>query len=118
MLFTELAPKAQVKYHQEVLPVLVNLMINEPILKMQTQATSALLNFINGLNQDQEDDEKEDPVDAKELMKNYSKQLLETLIQLLRRGIEQKYEPLQIEVLNVLSAICGVILEDFGDYFN
>ena len=46
MIFTDLAPKAQIKYHAEVLPVLINLMVNEPLMKMQTQATSAVLNFV------------------------------------------------------------------------
>jgi hypothetical protein len=49
MLFIELAPKAQVKYHSEIVPVLVNLMLHESMLKMQTQATSAMLNFVTGL---------------------------------------------------------------------
>jgi len=75
MLFTELAPKAQIKYHAEVLPVLVNLMINEPLLKMQTQATSAVLNFVQGLFNSEGDDTEETP-DCKELMAKYTKPLL------------------------------------------
>ena len=118
MLFTELAPQAQQKYHSEVLPVLMNLMVNEPLLKMQTQATSAVLNFISGMTTDDETDDKEEPIDAKELMKDYSKKLLENLVHLLRKGIQEKYEPLQTECLNVLSAVCAVILDDFSAYYN
>jgi hypothetical protein len=77
------------------MPVLMNLMISEPLLKMQTQATSAVLNFISGMTTDNDDDDdadaaaadKEAPIDAKELMKGYSGKLLEILVQLLRKGI-------------------------------
>lgn len=119
MLFTELAPKAQIKYHAEVLPVLVNLMINEPLLKMQTQATSAVLNFVQGLFNDENDDSKdEETPDCRELMSNYTKPLLQALVELLKKGIQAKHEPLQTEVLNVLHSVCSVILADFGIYYN
>jgi len=72
MLFTELSPKVQQKYHSEVLPVLMGLMMNESLIKMQTQATSAVLNFISGMTTDEESDDKEESIDAKELMKDYS----------------------------------------------
>lgn len=95
MLFTELAPKAQIKYHAEVLPVLVNLMISEPLLKMQTQATSAVLNFVQGLFGDENEESKdEETPDCRELMSNYTKPLLQALVELLKKGIQAKHEPL------------------------
>jgi len=120
MLFTELAPKVQLKFHGEIVPVLTNLMLNEDLLKMQTQATSAMLNFVNGLipTDEQAEDNETEEVDHKQLMSKYNKNLLQTLFTLLKKGIQAKHEPLQTEVLNVLSAVCNVIIEDFAEYYN
>jgi len=102
--------------------MLGNLMLSEQLIKMQTQATSALLNFVTGLRQEDEDDSKNteqvEEADVQEMMQGYSKDLLAAMVQLLRKGIQEKYEPLQTEVLNTLSAICSVIGEDFAAYFN
>jgi len=51
-------------------------------------------------------------------MGNYTKPLLQALVELLKKGIQAKHEPLQTEVLNVLHSICSVILSDFGVYYN
>ncbi len=120
MLFTELAPKAQLKFHSEIVPVLTNLMLNEDLLKMQTQATSAMLNFVSGLipSDDQGEENESEDVDHKELMSKYTKDLLQALFTLLKKGIQAKHEPLQTEVLNVLGAVCNVIIEDFAEYYN
>jgi hypothetical protein len=37
---------------------------------------------------------------------------------LLKQAIQNKQEPLQSEVLNVLHSVCSVVLSDFGIYFN
>ena len=88
MIFTDLAPKAQIKYHAEVLPVLINLMVNEPLMKMQTQATSAVLNFVQGLfGEDSDNNKEEDAPDCRELMSKYTKPLLQSLVVLLTKGI-------------------------------
>jgi hypothetical protein len=52
-------------------------MISEPLLKMQTQATSAVLNFVQGLFGDENEENKdEETPDCRELMSNYTKPLL------------------------------------------
>lgn len=58
LLLTELAPKAQKKYHAELMPVLMKMMAAETMLKIQTHAVSATINFARGLTN--EDDEEED----------------------------------------------------------
>jgi hypothetical protein len=50
LLLTELSPKAQRKYHSELLPVLFKMMKEEPLIKMQTHAVSTVINFVNGLS--------------------------------------------------------------------
>ena len=51
-------------------------------------------------------------------MAPYCKQLLQTLVALLQKAIQQNYEPLQTEALQLLSSVAQVILEEFGVYFN
>jgi len=50
LLLTELSPKAQKKYHQELMPVLLKMMSTESLIKMQTHAVSTVINFANGLH--------------------------------------------------------------------
>ena len=50
LLLTELAPKAQKKFHGELMPVLIKMMNEESLIKMQTQAVSTVINFANGLH--------------------------------------------------------------------
>lgn len=84
LLLTELAPKAQKKFHGELLPVLLRLMREEQMLKLQTHAVSTVINFVNGLStQDDEEESEEDSV-----IKHYSNELFQTLVALLKRGIE------------------------------
>jgi len=57
LLLTELAPKAQNTYHGELMPMLLKMMNSEELMKMQTQATSATLNFAKGFMEEDEENE-------------------------------------------------------------
>jgi hypothetical protein len=92
LLLTELAPKAQKKYHAELMPVLIKMMSEESLIKIQTHAVSTVINFVNGLHQS--DDEEEEESDSSAIIQPYSETLFETLIQLLKKGIDANYEPL------------------------
>jgi len=116
MLATELAPHLQKKHTNDLLPVLINLMMNEQNQKMRTQATSVVLNVVQGMVNEAENEE--DDVDGREILKPFVADLLRALVELLKHSIQSKYEPLQSEVLNVLHSVCSVILADFGVYFN
>lgn len=73
MMYNECAPLAQFKNHEEVMPVLIKLMLQEPLIKMQTQATSAALNFVNGLLKSEEDEEEEETaIDPQAIMAPHS----------------------------------------------
>lgn len=96
-----------------MLPLLLSLMAQEASAKMQTQATSVCLNFVQGLVEADEED-----FDGREILAPYTQQLLQTLVLLLKQAIQNKQEPLQAEVLNVLHSVCSVVLSDFGIYFN
>mmetsp|Transcript_5143 Transcript_5143/g.3603 ORF Transcript_5143/g.3603 Transcript_5143/m.3603 type:complete len:171 (+) Transcript_5143:1487-1999(+) len=51
-------------------------------------------------------------------MVGYSKDLLMTLAALLKKGIQNNYEPLQSESMQLLSTVASVIQGDFGTYYN
>lgn len=57
LLLTELSPKAQNKYHADLMPVLMAMMNNETLLKIQTHTVSTIINFARGLLAEDEDEE-------------------------------------------------------------
>ena len=59
LLLNDLAPKFQSKYHQDLVPVLVNMMNTETKLKMQTQATACMTSLIRGLIDEESADDSE-----------------------------------------------------------
>ena len=76
LLLTELAPKAQKKYHQELMPVLIKMMQGETLIKMQTHAVSTVINFANGLHNEEEDEEEDGAANNNaEIIQIYSAQL-------------------------------------------
>lgn len=117
LLLTELSPKAQKKYHQELMPVLLNMMSTESLIKMQTHTVSTVINFANGLHNQEEEEEDDAAGDNSDIIKIYSDQLFEILVQLLKKGIDNNYEPMQEEVMNLLSAIAQLIEKEFSKYF-
>lgn len=69
LLLTELAPKAQQKFHSELMPMLIKIMNEEPIIKLQTHAVSAVINFANGLIDEDEEEVEETKKQEKILVK-------------------------------------------------
>lgn len=71
LLLTELEPRAQYKFHSELMPVLLKMMIEEPLIKMQTHVVSTLINFSRGLLSVDEEEEEDSNKGAK-IMNLYS----------------------------------------------
>lgn len=107
------------KYHAELLPVLMKMMASETLIKIQTHAVSTMINFVRGLN-DEEDGEENGAagVTGQKLMEPYQVQLFENLISLLKKGIDTNYEPLQEEVMNLLSVVAELIQGQFAKFYN
>lgn len=99
------------------MPVLGQLMVDEPTLKMQTQATRSVLAFGQGLLNFDEDDEETIDTNGKKIMGQYAGQLLQALVTILQKSISQSHEPLQIATLALIGNIADVIREDFQQYF-
>ena len=93
-LMEQLSPYVQVKYHAELMPVLGQLMVDEPTLKMQTQATRSVLSFGQGLLSFDEDDEDLIDTNGKDIMGTYAGNLLQALVTILQKSIGANHEPL------------------------
>jgi len=102
------------------MPVLLKMMNEEQLIKMQTHAVSTVINFANGLHSGDDEDggEDGDATDNTEIIKIYSQSLFETLVSLLKKGVEQNYEPLQEETMNLLSVVAQLIEKEFAKYYN
>lgn len=75
------------------MPVLMKMMAQETLIKVQTHAVSTVINFARGLNN--EDEEEEDNgVNGQKIMENYQAELFQGLVVLLKKGIDTNYEPL------------------------
>jgi hypothetical protein len=116
LLLTELSPKAQRKYHQELMPALMKIMATETMIKVQTHAVSTVINFVRGLTEEEEDDDK--TVMGTKIMENYQATLFEGLVVLLKKGIDENYEPLQEEVMNLLSVMASLIQGEFAKFYD
>ena len=117
LVLTELSPTAQLKFHQDLVPALLNIITNEKCLKIQTHAISCMINFTNGLIQEDEN-EINDTKKSSEILNLYSDQLFTSLIENLKKGIQENYEPLQEEVMNLINVSATLIEDQFGKYFN
>ena len=93
LLLTELAPKAQKKFHTELVPMLVKIMNEEQILKLKTHAVSTMINFAKGLI-DEDEEEVEETKKTEKIMNHYTKNLFSSLINLLKQAMTENYEPL------------------------
>lgn len=115
LLLTELSPKAQKKFHAELMPVLLKMIREEALIKVQTHVVSTIINFAKGLVEGEE--EEDETVDGKAIMEGYSTDLFECLVTLLKRGIDESYEPLQEEVMALLSVVASLIEDKFSKYY-
>ncbi len=49
LLLSVLCPDAQKRFHDQLIPVLLKMMEGEEMIKVRTQATSCMVNFVRGL---------------------------------------------------------------------
>lgn len=75
-----------------------------------------MINFAKGLIN--EDNEEEETINGDEIMKMYSETLFENLVKLLKKAIDENYEPMQEEVMSLLSVVASLIEKEFSKYYN
>jgi hypothetical protein len=116
LLLTELCPTAQVKYHTELMPMLLKMMESEVSLKMRTHAVSCTINFVSGLT-DEDEDEREEIKKESSVLSKYSDALLNGMTGLMDVAVTQQYEPLLLESLNLVAVIATLIEKEFAVYY-
>jgi hypothetical protein len=117
LLLTEISPKAQYKFHAELMPMFINMMTKETLIKIQTHAVSTTINFTQGLI-NEEEGEKEETNKNTKIMNTYAQSLFTTLANLLKKAMQDNYEPLQEEVLSLLSTTASIMEKDFTSYYS
>ncbi len=89
------------------------MMSNDELIRVRTQATSTLVSFLRTLFS--EDDGIE--IEFLEMIKPYSKQLLEVITGSFEFSISVNYFPLQEETLNALSLLASILDEEFAEFY-
>lgn len=117
LLLADLAPTFQRKFHQDLIPAIINMMNTETHLKMQTQATACMTSFIRGLIDEETADDSDVNVECKKLLIPYAEEIVKSISNLFQISIDQKYSPLQEEVLVTLSSIAAVMDDLFKPYY-
>lgn len=110
LLCSEFEPTLQYQHHQIVMQALLGA-LEHSCVKVQAQATSALINFTRGLLVDDEET-------ACQYMQSYAQPVMERLRQLLHQGLDLNYSPLLIKVLKAVSSIASVLSVSFAQYYS
>ena len=113
---THLKPLPQEKFHNQLVPHLLKITEEEKCLKIVTQSIYCLNSFAAGLIQE-DDAEIEETKKSGEVMMLYADQLLTSLTNNLKKAIQENYEPMQEQVLNLLNVTASLIEEKFATYF-
>lgn len=81
LLLNELQPTAQKKYHADLMNALLSLMVQEEYIKMKTQATSCMVNFVRGLINADETEEYDEEAKKEncQILYPYATKLVETI---------------------------------------
>ncbi|CDW84107.1 importin beta- [Stylonychia lemnae] len=117
LLLTELAPDAQKKFHSDLIVILVKLMQDEQLIKLRKQATSAMVNFVRGLINEEDDVEDKSHLVNAQVLEPYADDLVNTISMLFEQSLQSNYPPLQEEVLGLLSCLANVLETKFAQYY-
>ena len=117
LMLSEHSPKAQKKYHAEIMPKLMSIMQNDPVVKIKAQAVSATINFVRDLIVIDENN-IEDVRKESDVLKDYTEELLNICGDVLQLSITTTYKPIQEEILALVSCIAQLIDSEFGEYYS
>ena len=94
-------------------------MQDEPYIKLKTQATSCMVNFVRGLIDEEAffDEQSETQKEYALILAPYSGAMVDTISGLFQLSLDQNYAPLQEEVLGLLSCIANVLEDKFADHY-
>jgi hypothetical protein len=118
LLLNDLAPSFQQKYHADLIPALLKLMNEEAHIKLQYQATASMTSLIRGLIDEDEAEDSETNLANKNLLIPYSNDIVNSISGLFQKALDQKYQPLQEEVLATLSCLASILDTNFEPHYN
>jgi hypothetical protein len=116
-LLVQLKPLPQKKYHAELVPALLQIINSAELPKLRTQAVHCLYQFTSGLIEEDKN-EIDETKKSSDIMLAYYGPLFESLVTNLTKAVDENYEPMQEQVMNLLNASATLIEEKFADYFN
>ena len=73
------SPQIQISYHSDLISVFLNMMVNEPLIKLKSQAVSCTINFVRGLVEESEDANEEEVTKHKQILTPYSDSLVQAI---------------------------------------
>jgi hypothetical protein len=102
-----------------LIDVLLKLMREEELIKLKTQATSCMVNFVRGLIDEEAftDESSDNQKEYSQILAPYSAHLVSTITGLFQLSLTQDYAPLQEEVLGLLSCIANVLEDKFAEHY-
>lgn len=95
-------------------------MRDEQLVKLKTQATSCMVNFVRGLIDEEAyiDETSEAQKEYSKILAPYSGIMVSTITGLFQFSLEINYAPLQEEVLGLLSCLANVLETKFSEHYN
>lgn len=109
-------PSLQEKYHGIIIPALAKIISNEEEnLRVRTQAITSLISFLKGLIDEEDSGEVEDFSD---LLKPYSKDLLQLLAKIFNDSLKIDNFQLQETSLSCISLIATILDQEFTPFYN
>jgi hypothetical protein len=95
------------------------MMEQEELIKLKTQATSCMVNFVRGLiDEDAFMDESSDAQkEYSVILAPYAGGIVSTITGLFQLSLSTSYSPLQEEVLGLLSCLANVLEGKFSEYY-
>ena len=111
LLCSEFEPTIETSYHATIVPAVLSCMSAGNLVKVQTQAVAAMVNYSRGVLAD-------DDVDTKTTLAQYAPALFTALTTLLEAGLASGCLPLLEEVLNVISLTASALKADFQGYYS
>ena len=93
-------------------------MNEETHIKLQYQATACMTSMIRGLIDEDSAEDSEINVANKKLLMPFSNDLVTSISGLFQKALDQKYQPLQEEVLATLSCLASLLDNNFEPHYN
>lgn len=118
LLLNDLAPQFQEKYHAEMIPALLKLMNNEAHIKLQYQSTACMTSLIRGFIDEESAEDSETNVRNKNLLIPFAPEIVNSISGLFQKALDQKYQPLQEEVLATLSCLASTLDTNFEPHYS